>query len=112
MSGDYVRARELYLASIELNEALGQPNMVNTEYHNLAFTELHLGNLERARELFREDQERVFREGYRSFVPYLGVAAAALAAADGDHTWAAQMIGFADHAYAEIEDLHDTLQQR
>jgi hypothetical protein len=107
LSGDYRTARERYLAGIELNEALGQPELVNSEYHNLAFTELHLGNLDRARELFAQGRERVFREGYRSFVPYLGVAAAAMAAADGDHVRAARMIGFTDAAYAELGQVPD-----
>lgn len=107
MGGHYARARELYLASIALNEELGQPEIVNSEYHNLAFTELHLGNLDRARELFQAGRERVFREGYRSFVPYLGVAAAALASAQGDHLLAARMIGFTDSAYAAIGQVPD-----
>ncbi|HEX6356108.1 tetratricopeptide repeat protein [Actinophytocola sp.] len=107
MAGDHVRARELYLASIALNEELGQPEMVTSEYHNLAFTELHLGNLDRARELFVAGRERVFREGYRSFVPYLGVAAAALASAEGDHLLAARMVGFTDSAYAAIGQVPD-----
>ncbi|GAA2216036.1 hypothetical protein GCM10009850_115050 [Nonomuraea monospora] len=38
MSGDYRQAREQYLASIELNVALGQTEFVHSEYHNLAFT--------------------------------------------------------------------------
>jgi tetratricopeptide (TPR) repeat protein len=107
MSGDYERARDLYLASIALNEELGQPEMVNAEYHNLAFTELHLGNLDRARALFLEGRERVFRLGYHSFLPYLGVAAAALATAEGDLVEAARMIGFTDRAYAAIGQVPD-----
>ena len=99
MSGDLPEARERYLASIALNEALGQPEQVNSEYHNLAFVELKLGHLDRARELFAQGRERVFREGYLSFVPYLGVAAATMAAADLDHAEAARMIGFTDRAY-------------
>ncbi|GIH20560.1 tetratricopeptide repeat protein [Rugosimonospora africana] len=107
MSGDYANARDLYLASIALNEELGQPEQVHSEYHNLAFTELYLGNLGRARELFLQGRERVFREGYRSFVPYLGVAAAALASAERDHLQAARMIGFTDTAYAELGQVPD-----
>jgi tetratricopeptide (TPR) repeat protein len=107
LSGDHARARDRYLASIELNEALGQPEMVNSEYHNLAFTELHLGNFDRARELFAAGRERVFREGYRSFVPYLGVAASALASAEGDHPRAARMLGFTDRAYAAVGQVAD-----
>lgn len=107
LSGDHAEARTRYLASIELNEALGQPELVNSEYHNLAFIELHLGNLDRARELFAAGRERVFRLGYRSFVPYLGVAAAAMASADGDHELAARMLGFTGSAYAAIGQVPD-----
>jgi tetratricopeptide (TPR) repeat protein len=107
LAGDYATARDRYLASIELNEALGQPETVNSEYHNLAFTELHLGNLDRARELFEVGRERVFREGYHSFVPYLCVAAVAMASADGDQPRAARMIGLSDAAYALIRQVPD-----
>lgn len=107
MAGDFERARELYLASIALNEELGQAEMVNSEYHNLAFTELNLGNLARARELFLAGRERVFREGYDSFVPYVCVAAAALASAEGDHPYAARMVGLTDTAYAAIGQVPD-----
>jgi hypothetical protein len=107
MSGDHALARDRYLASIELNEELGQLEQVNSESYNLAFSELHLGNLGHARELFAAVRARVFREGYRSFVPYLGVGAAALAAADGDHALVARMIGFTDRAYASIGQVPD-----
>ncbi|GIM88351.1 tetratricopeptide repeat protein [Paractinoplanes toevensis] len=107
MSGDNLRARDLYLANIALNEELGRPETVNSEYHNLAFVELHLGHLDRARELFAEGRARVFREGYRAFIPYLGVAAAAMATADGDAEQAARMIGFTDRAYAAIGQVPD-----
>lgn len=80
---------------------------MNAGYHNLAFTELRLGHLERARQLFAEGRERVFRNCYRDFVPYLGVAAAALASAEGDHPTAARMIGFTDGAYATIAQVPD-----
>ncbi|MFI1990860.1 alpha/beta fold hydrolase [Actinoplanes sp. NPDC020271] len=107
LSGDYERALGLYRAGIELNEALGQPELVNAEYHNLAFTELHLGRLDRARELFEAGRDRVFREGWDAFVPYLGVAAAALASAETDHARAARMIGLADRAYAVVGQVPD-----
>ncbi|BCY09528.1 alpha/beta fold hydrolase [Actinoplanes sp. L3-i22] len=107
LSGDYPLARERYLASIALNEQLGQDEHVNAEYYNLAFIELYLGNLDRARELFAEGRERVFRAGYRNFVPYLGIAAAAMAAADGDHPRAARMIGFTDSAFAAVRQVPD-----
>jgi hypothetical protein len=54
LSGDFPTARERYLASIALNESLGQTEMVNSGYHNLALTELHLGNRDQAQEFFAE----------------------------------------------------------
>ncbi|GAA2216037.1 hypothetical protein GCM10009850_115060 [Nonomuraea monospora] len=68
---------------------------------------MHLGNLDRARELFAASRERVFRCGYRSFVPYLGVAAAALASAEGDYSQVARMVRFSDHAFAAIGQVPD-----
>ncbi|PWR04963.1 hypothetical protein DKT68_29300 [Micromonospora acroterricola] len=107
MSGELLRARVLYRESIALNEALDQPKMVNSEYHNLAFCELGLGNLDVARQLFAEGRERVFRHGWADFVPYVCVADAALASLEGDHTRAARMIGVADAAFASLGQVPD-----
>ncbi|MEU8219822.1 tetratricopeptide repeat protein [Micromonospora taraxaci] len=107
MSGDLTRARDLYRESIALNETLGQPQTVNSEYHNLAFCELGLGNLDAARKLFAENRERVFRNGWADFVPYVCVAGAALASAEGDHSRAALMIGVTDVAFAAIGQVPD-----
>ncbi|MGW5561479.1 tetratricopeptide repeat protein [Micromonospora sp. NPDC003944] len=107
MSGDLLRARDLYRESIALNEALGQPETVNSEVHNLAFCELGLGNLDQARTLFAESRERVFRNGWTDFVPYVCVAGAALATAEGDHSRAARMIGVADAAFAALGQVPD-----
>ncbi|RSM51352.1 hypothetical protein DMB66_42030 [Actinoplanes sp. ATCC 53533] len=111
LSGDYRTAHERYLASIELYESLGQPEMVNSERHNLAFIELRLGNRDRARRLFAAVREWVFRAGHRSFVPHLGVAAAVMASADGEHQRAARMIGFTDRAdaIARLPDPDETV---
>jgi len=107
MSGDYVRARDLYGASIERNLALGNEHHVHSEYHNLALTELHLGNVDRAREMFHESQERAFRSGLGEFVPYLGLAGVAIAAAEGDMGRAARLIGFTEEAFAAIDQVPD-----
>ncbi|MET9249908.1 tetratricopeptide repeat protein [Nonomuraea sp. NPDC003709] len=107
LAGDHARARDLYAASIELNRALGQDEHVHSEYHNLALVELHLGNVEHARQLIAESRERVFRAGYRDFLPYLGLAGAALASADGDVRLAARLIGFTDHAFAVLGQVPD-----
>ncbi|MBE1490852.1 tetratricopeptide repeat protein [Plantactinospora soyae] len=107
MSGDLLRARELYQESIALNEALDQPKTVNSEYHNLAFCELGLGNLDVARKLFAEGRERVFHHGWADFVPYVCVAGAALASAEDDYLRTARMIGVADAAFASLGQVPD-----
>ncbi|MEV6368046.1 tetratricopeptide repeat protein [Micromonospora musae] len=107
MSGDLLRARGLYRESIALNEELGRPETVNSEYHNLAFCELGLGNLDVARKLFAENRERVFGNGWTDFVPYVCVAGAALASAEGDSTRAARMIGVTDAAFAALGQIPD-----
>lgn len=107
MSGNLDRARELYEASIALNEELGRAETVTSEYHNLAFCELGLGNLSRARELFTASRERVFRQGWDDFVPYVCVAAAALSSAEGNHRRAALMAGVADAAFTALGQVPD-----
>jgi hypothetical protein len=107
MSGDLLRARDLYRASIALNEELGRPVQVNSEYHNLAFVELKLGRLDDARRLFAEGRERVFGHGWKDFVPYVCLAEAALGAAEGDFTRAALMVGVTDVAFAELGQVPD-----
>lgn len=107
MSGDLAGARELYRESIALNEALDQPVIVNSEYHNLAFCELGLGNLDTARSLFKAGRERVFRQGWADFVPYVCLAGAALASAEGDQARAARLVGVADAAFAGLGQVPD-----
>jgi hypothetical protein len=111
LAGDYRTARDRYLAGIELNESLGRPEAANSERHGLAFVELYLGNRDRARKLFADGREWVFRTGQRSWVPRLGAAAAVMASADGEHRRAARMIGFTDRAgsTARISDLDGTV---
>jgi tetratricopeptide (TPR) repeat protein len=107
LSGDLPRARELYLASIALNRELGNAETVNSERHNLAFTELGLGHLDRARALFTEGREEVFREGWEAFFPYVGVAGAAVASAEGDHRRAGFLVGVAEGAFSALGQVPD-----
>ncbi|MFD5065198.1 hypothetical protein [Streptomyces sp. NPDC058394] len=106
-SGDHTRARDLYEAGIELDRALGLDEHVHFEYHDLAFVEMNLGNVEHARQLIAEGRERVFRAGYRDFLPYLGLAGAALTSADGDMTLSARPIGFTDQAFVSLGQVPD-----
>jgi len=107
MSGDLDRAVGLYQASIALNEELGHFETANSERHNLGFCELHLGRLERARELFTISRERVFEERWDSFLPYVCVAGAALAAAEQHPDRAALLVGTADGAFAAVGQVPD-----
>ncbi|MBM2614196.1 tetratricopeptide repeat protein [Actinoplanes sp. LDG1-06] len=107
MSGDLERAIGLYRESIAVNESLGRAETVNSEYHNLAFCELGLGHLEVARELFAAGRERVFRHGWDDFVPYVCLAGAALAEAEGNHERAALMVGVTDVAFAALGQVPD-----
>lgn len=107
MSGDLSRARGLYEASIELNQELGRPEAANSEVHNLGFTELGLGNVARARELFTASREAVFLHRWDAFLPYVCVAGAALALAEGDPRRAALLTGAADGAFEAIGQVPD-----
>ncbi|GIG02898.1 hypothetical protein Cci01nite_79910 [Catellatospora citrea] len=107
ISGDLTRARELYRENIALNEALNQIKGVHSEYHDLAFCELGLGNLDAAKELFAACREGVFRNGWDDLVPYVCVADAALASAAGDHVRAARMTGAAESAFAALGHVPD-----
>jgi tetratricopeptide (TPR) repeat protein len=107
MAGDLARARVLYLESIELNEALGNADTVTSELHNLAFTELGLGERAAARERFAASRARIVAGRYRDFVPYAYVGAAAMAAADVDLPRAARLLGLAERAFADLGQVPD-----
>ncbi|NQX37155.1 tetratricopeptide repeat protein [Herbiconiux sp. VKM Ac-2851] len=107
LSGDHATATVLYEASIDLNRALGNEVNVHTESHNLALSELQLGHIDRARELMAASINRVRQGHLEDFVPYLGIAGAALALTDGDLRRTARLIGFADQAFAGIGQVPD-----
>lgn len=107
LSGDHENATVLYEASIDLNRALGNEVNVHTESHNLALSELQLGRVDRARELMAASVDRVHQGGLDDFVPYLGLAGAALALADDDPRRAARLIGFTDQAFVGLGQVPD-----
>lgn len=107
LAGDLPRARVLYQESIELNEALGHADTVTSEVHNLAFTELGLGETAAARERFATSRARIVAAGYRDFVPYAYVGAAATAVAEGDPARAARLAGLARRAFADLGQVPD-----
>jgi len=79
----------------------------NSALHDLAFRELRAGNLQQAQELFSRGREQVFREGWDGFVPYVCVAGAALARAEGDHRRAALLAGVAHAAFVALDQVPD-----
>ncbi|WP_203716748.1 tetratricopeptide repeat protein [Asanoa siamensis] len=107
MSGDLLGAEVLYRESMALNEELGQPAAVNSELHNLAFCELGLGRLDSARAMFTTSREAVFANGWDDFVPYVCVAGAALASAEGDQARAALLLAVTDAAFAALGQVPD-----
>lgn len=107
MAGDLGRARVLYQESIDLNTELGDDRTVTSEVHNLAFTELGLGETAAARDRFAASRARIVAGAYRDLVPYAYVGAAAVAVADGDHARAARLAGLARRAFAELGQVPD-----
>ncbi|WP_127502752.1 tetratricopeptide repeat protein [Actinoplanes solisilvae] len=107
LAGDYPLARDRYLASIELNAELGHDETVITEKHNLAMTALRLGDVDQARELSATVREWVLGKNDKTLLPYVGVAAAAIATAENDAPRAAAMAGFSDAAFAALGQVPD-----
>lgn len=89
------------------HDDLGRAVAANAELHRVAFRELHLGNLHRAGALFASGRQQVFANGWDGFVPYVCVAGAALASAEGDHRRAAILAGVAHTAFVELGQVPD-----
>lgn len=107
MRGDLAAARELYQASIDLNESLGEERMVAAEHHNLGYVELHDGNIERARALFGEARRLSVLSGFEGLFPHLVVDAAVLTMVDGDPSTAARLAGSASAAFGSLGQMPD-----
>lgn len=58
LSGDYDRARELYLESVALGDELGDERRKQQEFHNLGWLELHRGDADTAERMFAERDAR------------------------------------------------------
>lgn len=101
MSGHYDDARHLYLESIGLNDALGEQAMVAAECRNLAYVEVHAGNVTRAFELFAEAQRRAARTGSLVLAPYLAVDEATVASLRSDHATAKAKLQEAEEQFLQ-----------
>lgn len=89
------------------DDSVARAVAANSELHDRAFRELRLGHLDRARELFTRGRQQVFREGWEGFVPFVCVAGAALASAEGDHRRAARLAGVAGAAFIALGQMPD-----
>lgn len=79
LSGDYDRARDLYLESLALAEQLGDERMMGVEFHNLGWVELHRGDIESASRMFAERDARSGVDAYGDAWQELNAAALAFA---------------------------------
>ena len=83
---EYDRAAELYRESMELARRLGNKRGVAMEQHNLAYVELHRGNVDEAERLFsaRLDYARTSADSYEHAMTALNEAAIAAARHDDE----------------------------
>jgi hypothetical protein len=107
MSGDLELARVLYGESIALSEELDEPETVASEYYNLAFVELHTGNLERARKLLATARRQAVALSFDGLLPEVALGTAVLAGADGDASRASRLLAVADAAYRSQQRIPD-----
>jgi tetratricopeptide (TPR) repeat protein len=82
LSGDYERAREIYLESVALADRLGDEQRKQMEFHNLGWVELHRGNVEAAAKMFAECDARSGIDAYSDAWQDLNTAALTLARGD------------------------------
>jgi hypothetical protein len=114
MRGHYSEARLLYEESIVLSRQLGEDRLVAAEHRNLAYVELHDGNVDRARELFATAAALVRAGPYEALEPYLLQDSAVVALEDGDRDRAVQLVLATQVAFAtagQIPDPDDAAEQ-
>jgi tetratricopeptide (TPR) repeat protein len=93
VGGDLDRARELYDESLALARELKDDGMVAVELLNLGHVERNVGNHERSEELFQEGLRLSLVRGNASLVPDCLVGLGCTAAAGGDLSRAARLLG-------------------
>ncbi|MGH7434751.1 MAG: tetratricopeptide repeat protein [Polyangiaceae bacterium] len=79
LSGDYDRARALYLESVALADELGDERRKQQEFHNLGWVELHRGDVDAAERMFAERDARSGLDAMGDAWTELNQAAVALA---------------------------------
>ena len=107
MEGNFDRARELYLRSIELNEQLGNAVNIAGENHNLVHVELRSGNREEAGRRFALASEWIFANENAYLRPYVFLDAGVLALHDGDDERACRLVAYARRIFEETDSIPD-----
>lgn len=91
LAGDYNRAIDLYVESLELNRRLGDSRMVGMELHNIGHVEIHRGRVQEAERSFKECAGiRNQGDPYEAAMTHLNQAA--LAFARGEHERSAELL--------------------
>jgi hypothetical protein len=115
MSGNLTAARTLYRESIHLNGSIGDARMAVLERHNLAYVELHLGDIAAAHELFTTARTQAIELGYTDSLAEMALGAAVISCAEGDPARAASLLAAADMGYAahgQIPDPDDAAERQ
>lgn len=100
LSGDYDRARELYLESVALGDELGDERRKQQEFHNLGWVELHRGDVDAAERMFDERDARAGLDAMGDAWTDLNRAAVALAR--GRREEAARLFGAGERKLEEL----------
>ena len=104
--GDLERARQLYDESLALARELKDDGMVAVELLNLGHVERSVGSHERSEEFFQESLRLSLARGTMSLVPQCLVGLGCTAAAAGDLSRAARLLGAGE---ARLQDTGATL---
>ena len=107
MEGNFDRARELYLRSIELNEQLGNAGNIAGEHHNLVHVELRSGNREEAGRRFRLAAEWIFANENEYLKPYVFLDAGVISLYDGHDERACRLVACADRIFRDTDAIPD-----
>lgn len=107
MQGDFTTATRLYRKSIDLNRELGEERMVAAEHRNLAYVELHAGNVDEAGDLFPSSASLARACGYDALEPYLVLDSAVVAFESGDGTRAAELLEQSEIEFAAAGQILD-----
>jgi len=100
LQGQFHAARELYMESLDLNNALGNAARLPTEQHNLGWVELHLGKVDEAREWFLQRDAAGSGDAYGD--AWASLNWSAVAAAQGEMAEAQRLFASGSRALDKV----------